>query len=495
MKGTGAQLEWLGRRDEVAAVMPDPGEGAPASGAWFDVDLEAWLDNFGPGEDGTGLTVGILEGGRFDGVWNLSGLASGSCVPTSGDGSPTYLCHCPSAGANAGNDSHSRSVAGMIRNRVLSQGADGKGGMADDVRVISANFGGSCTSNGPDQYSSAINWATANGASVLNQSWTFAAGTPENSNDRLLDWTAAHYPYPIIVAAAGNGGNGTRVTTNMLFGLVVGAADDHGSSSRSSATLAGFSADVNYIPGGSSSAYGYELPHVVAPGVNTDTAGLTLNTTSLFGGTSAASPQVAGLAASVQEWNPSIVEYPEVMMAGTLVTADQNVSGIWPLQLTDGLDDSDGAGLINALGMLFVMAGSSKSYGGNAAVAYGHDYDTVSESANPAGTYYSEVYNASVANNQTLRAAVVELGAEYCGGVGTPSGSDCTATSYPDAALYIYSGTTMVGASINSYTNYQLASVTNTSGSTQTYQIKIFYSMWPGTTNPSAYQAIAWEAS
>jgi hypothetical protein len=176
------------------------------------------------------------------------------------------------------------------------------------------------------------------------------------------------------------------------------------------------------------------------------------------------------------------------MMAAMIASADENVSGVWPLNLNDLYDDADGAGLVNAFIAMFVLGADAKKNGGNAAAAYGHDYGTLYKSSTPAGTYYSEVWNASVAPGQRLRVAGVFHGTNSCGS--PPSASNCGQVDYPRVNMYIFDGGSIASNSLSMTNNYNLVTAVNSSGSTKTYQIKLWLSSWSTVT--LSYYSVAW---
>ncbi|HEY3237477.1 MAG TPA: S8/S53 family peptidase, partial [Polyangiaceae bacterium] len=302
-------LKQIGDLPMVWQILPDPGPFKPHADAYFYVDREDTLDN--AGWDGTGRTVALLEYSKPDSTWNLN-LGNGTNCTT--DAGPAFKCY--SDGCPGTFRSHARKVAGIVRSSALSFG-----GMADDVTTIFANF--ECDGN----ITNAINWATDNGASVVNQSSGGPAGSPQNTNDMFLDYKALNFPYPTIVASAGNQGISYRVSNNLRNGLVVGGANDHGINNRAGVTMYGENLPLE----GSNSANwydagGWELPHIVAPAGFVTSAGYAPNTTEeLIMGTSSSAAQLSGIVASLQELNPNLTVYWEPTVPGLMVSANENV--------------------------------------------------------------------------------------------------------------------------------------------------------------------------
>jgi hypothetical protein len=404
---TVADLRNIGDLENVILVTPDPGDGSPLSSAYYDLGYFGTIDGASSSWDGSGRRVAIVEGGRPDTISNTPGVLPGatghSCSPTGG----TALCHCPSAAPPLATKQHCRQVAGVVRNSVTAFGPDTAGGVADDSNQMYANIAyGSCTTDGPDIFSSGVNWAINEGASVLNFSWEFGLyGDPQSTYERFVDWRALTYPWPTFVAAAGNRGVTSRVVNKLYNGIIVGGADDHGSSTRSGATLYDVDAtsgtsSVNWSPSGTAPKFGFELPHLAAAAVGVDAAGAGPGWVDTVGGTSLAAPQISALVADIQEGNPTIAYWPEVMQVGLMASANENIdeaySGVWPPSLSDNVDDKDGAGLVHAWLSAIVLSSGAKQNGGNPAIHYGHDYGSVYASSTPAGTLYPEEYTVSV---------------------------------------------------------------------------------------------------
>lgn len=156
VRSTLAALDAVGGWEEVWRIDPLPPEPTPASDTYYYTTLETVLDG-AYGYDGTGIIVAQFEGGYPDSWQQLTGARVGNCQ----DVWNTWReCHCP-AGAYT---FHSRLTAGIYRR------SSGILGMSNAATTIAANHGGNCTTNGPDNYASALNWATSQGARVIGHS-------------------------------------------------------------------------------------------------------------------------------------------------------------------------------------------------------------------------------------------------------------------------------------------------------------------------------------
>ncbi len=485
VKGSMTEIEALGKLPEVWQVrIADRAEyGATATAEeYFTTTQQSVLDAFAI--DGTGRTVAILEAPLPDSTYNLSGLPAGSCVP--GYGPYNYKCHC--------NDNkrtpHPRQTGSVVRNSAVSFG-----GMADEASRIFANHSTYCTTHGPDPVASAIGWATASGASVINQSeWMGADGTPQNARDLLFDWTAATIPWPTMVTTVGNyiptdpNQNDYRASGNLRNGLSIGGAveDPVDPTNRDLVTWDPTAARINYLGSG-----GMEMPHLSAISQNVRVSGFLPASTELFGGTSAAAPEVAAVVAALQENNSALVNWPEATIAGLMASADDDTDGTW-LNLHDMVDDSDGAGLVNAYLAGVALTPWAKFDGGNTPAATGHDYGTIDSTTTPVQSYYGETWNATVAPGEVLRVALVMFSQPACPSTPGWSVSPCSGNDapFPKVALVVWDGSTIVRMSFSVSNNYQYATWQNTTQSTKTYSINYMVYNWSGL--GSTTWGIAW---
>jgi hypothetical protein len=288
---------------------------------------------------------------------------------------------------------------------------------------------------------------------------------------------------------------------NKLYnGIIVGGADDHGSSTRSGATLYDVDAtsgtsSVNWSPSGTAPKFGFELPHLAAAAVGVDTAGAGPGWVDTVGGTSLAAPQISALVADIQEGNPTIAYWPEVMQVGLMASANENIdeaySGVWPPSLSDNVDDKDGAGLVHAWLSAIVLSSGAKQNGGNPAIHYGHDYGSVYASSTPAGTLYPEEYTVSVPPGTTLRVYSTTFNQLVCT---SPDSGSCGVGALVLHSLRLYSGGSQVAVSAATNTNYQVVGAYNWTGSTQTYTVRMRSEYWPTGVSSTTW-AIAWWAT
>jgi hypothetical protein len=381
-------LTAVGELPEVNLVMPaaiDP-ELVPLSEQYFTSD-QAWLHHWA-GWTGTGITVAIVEN-YPDSRWNLPGAPSGGCATSGG----SVHCHCPSGSSSW----HPRQVAGLIR---TGTDVTSFGGIARTATTIFANQHWDCLLHGLDPHASALNWATDQGASVLN----FSTSGAEHHH-MFWDYKAVRSPWPMVVAGSGNGAAVDPVVGNRLRnGLVVGAGNDVAASTRHDVTMWAGSRWQNPVGWG-------ELPHILAPGHQVATAGFGPGQVDTPSGTSHATPQVAAAAADLQHQNPDLKSLPWLITSGLMVSADINVDGatggVWPLQLHDAIDDRDGAGLMNMGWAAVVLQASAKYDPAQPPMPSGHDHGAMAAFLTPANTYYDKDWDVHVGSGK--RSALISF--------------------------------------------------------------------------------------
>jgi hypothetical protein len=418
---------------------------------------------------GDGVVVAVHEGARPDTYWNLPGILPGDCVAPGGSAS----CHCP-GGSMTG---HPRWVAGLIGNSVTPFG-----GIAPDASLIFANRG-SCTSHGPDPTASAVNWATDEGASVINVSAIM--GDLENM---FYDYKAAHYPYPTVVAGAGNAGHlDLPVANKIRNGLVVGASTDnhidYATDTRHDIEIKFNSSWIN--PEG----FG-ELPHVAAPGGVVATAGAEPGEVAYGPNTSASTPQVAGAVACLQEQDPDLKWWPEVLtsvlMVGADINADAAEDGVWPLDLHDDIDDRDGAGQINMYYSGFVVfEGEKKPSPSVPHSPLGYGKSTMYQQSNPPGTCHY-AWRVHVPAGEVLRAHSMVMSDPNC----ETGIFDCVGNPYAETLLALVDEGQAESFAYRADQNWQYLSWVNDSGVGKDMELTLCLIDWNGL--EYAYYALSW---
>lgn len=475
VEATPEQIRELAQLDAVTALSATwvEDKGTASSEAWYDIDrIAPMIAN--AGWDGSGVIVADIYGS-----WGIAdntelGVASGSCEPTVGG--PNYKCFCPPLAANAtSTGNHMQDVLGFVKNSNASL----RGGTAPAATTIVGNAAGS-SPNGCGGVTLATDWAIDEGVDVINRS---AGISTEYS--RYSDWVASVPPYVLTVAAAGNSGNDDEVGGILRNGIIVGGANDHQSVDRTALTMYSGSQSGNPLPG-------FELPHVVAPAVNLwTTPNASGNPPKSVTGTSFAAPQVSGIAASLMSGNFVLRSWPEAVLAILMAGADENVSGVWPVNLEDGVDDEDGAGAVNA--EYSQLIAKDLVHGGAAPARSAFDVHTVLASAYPVGSTYAEEWVAYAAPGDTLRAVSV-MGAQLSCTEG--DADSCSSKSWPRHTLTIWrrSGDIWIVADSSSSfdSNYQVAAATNDGTSTRNYYIKVTFENWDGLS--SGGLAVAWSS-
>ncbi|MDF2188381.1 S8 family serine peptidase [Paraflavitalea sp. CAU 1676] len=234
--------------------------------------------------------------------------------------------------------SHARLVSAIIKNKETGKPK----GYAPNCKLYSANFG-------TGDLHAPLEWAVKQGCSVINRSFHVADDQVNGGmqlSDFITDSLAVLWPYPMIVQASGNTGQGDDTaivpSTNEYVNhkgynsIAVGSHDEQ--TERKISTFSTFRNPT-------SPRSDRELPEICALGENITAVGL-VN----WGGTSFASPAVAGSAAILQSLSPQLKVYPEAIRAVLMAGAKRNVDGgLWyaDLKETPKVDQKDGTGALN----------------------------------------------------------------------------------------------------------------------------------------------------
>ena len=501
IEATAAALRKIGALANVIRLAWGVNELEPAGEAFDGItgqdhvrDVQGW--------DGTGVNVAVWEGGHPESWFDLQSVP---LVPIGlgcmGIWGFERECHCPSP-KGIGFD-HARWTAGVIRSSGLTFG-----GTASGANLLIANYStnvqGSCTLPGaPNDRISAAWWATSWGASILNSSEIItrnrALETFQDPAEMYEDFLVTQPPYPTFVTAAGNLPNNFKVASANRNGIVVGSANDNGGVNRSAATIVSNTQGTNLIPG-------WELPHILAPGVFVNTAQKAPPCTPPTppdpcdptnipgggrGGTSIATAVISGIVASVHHQNPGLKWWPEGMVPALMVSVESeaNVHGVWPLNLHDAVDDWDGAGLVNADATVHLLKPSHYNTGGGSYKLRGFNAHSLSPITHPAGQLFPEVYHAHAGDQETLLVASILFSQpQQC------EPPPCSSAPYPNHSLCIYDAQTgnIEACSQHPASNYQFVSVDNNSPNAKDYDIKLFMINWNGVPFGTTH-GIAWD--
>lgn len=232
-----------------------------------DVDaVEAWSVT-----TGLGMKVAVLD----------SGVASDNP-----DISPKVIARANFSNAATGEDNygHGTHVAGIVA--ASADNTIGVAGVCPDCSILDGKVLNDSGSGGTSGIANGINWAVANGAQVINMS------LGQRTSSRTLEAAVnnAWSKGVVIVAAAGNGGNTTKIYPGAYENVIAVAATDNNDAKASFST------------------YGAKWVDVTAPGANVYSTfpNHDFYLSSVYGrsqgydvanGTSMSSPIVAGIAA------------------------------------------------------------------------------------------------------------------------------------------------------------------------------------------------------
>jgi Subtilase family len=228
---------------------------------------------------------------------------------------------------------HSQNVHAIIRNNERGS----PHGHAPGCSLYSAN----------DKSRAALRWAVKEQeCTVVNQSF-HRDSEPKSgvlsSDDLYGDWLALHWPYPLIVHAAGNFWDGDPDDIDPPSSEFVNHKGYNAISVGNHNDAASAMAPSSVFRNPNSSHGDRELPEIAANGTAVTADQITMT------GTSQASPAVAGVAALIQGSSATLQHWPEGCRAILLASATRNVRGdTWWRDVAAGVDAGDGAGSANA---------------------------------------------------------------------------------------------------------------------------------------------------
>jgi thermitase len=302
---TGAAMARLQARPEVERVEPDymaqaalvPNDPRFAE-QWGMTKIGAplaWDTSTGRRADGSRVKIAILDCGIYD---EASTLAAPDGLFGHPDLRGKVVARQNFTASSTTDDfcNHGTHVTGIAA--ATTNNGLGVAGVAYDAQILNVKVLDDTATGTTTWISSGISWAAANGANVINLSLAGAGGCPSNVQQAVNDAWARGV---VVVAAAGNGGvAGSYWPGNCANVLSVASTDASDLKSPTS----------NYGAG----------VDVAAPGVailSSDHVG----GYSTFGGTSMASPHVAGLAALV--WASSNGTSADAVVRRITDTADK----------------------------------------------------------------------------------------------------------------------------------------------------------------------------
>ncbi len=302
--------------------------------------------------------------------------------------------------------------------------------------------------------------------------------------DWFIDFIVKNPPYPTYVRLAGNNNPNAYVDGKDFNAISVGATNDAGTTTRSDDFMAGFSSRRNPI-----SAHGdREKPEICAPG-----EGLTVAGAQNVSGTSFSSPMVAGAAAVLMHGQLDLLNWPEAVRAVLMAGADEDVDGTL-LNLSDAVDDSDGAGEVCVLCSSDVASilqiTSNSPTGGEPSSLRGYHRATVNFQNNfPSGTYDTPIYVGGPFVGTRLRAVLAWDSTAVC--ADSEDEYSCTGDQLDadlDLLVYRHPQNTLVAWSSTYDNSFEF--VDFPAESNQMYVLRV--RRYLPTAQPGTYLALAW---
>lgn len=361
--------------------------------------------------------------------------------------------------------SHLTFSPGLIGNRYNAGACNGTWtGYAPEASVVMANS---------DDWVDSFEWAKNQGVTVITMSWhNFSEETDGDlsSRDIFFDYWTTQPPYPIVFTSAGNQASTNAFASGKGYNIMgVGNVLNDDDTDRCLDTMSASSSFLDPTSPHSDR----EVPAIASPGTLHALLGST------FGGTSAATPVTAAIAADLQSRNTLLKGWPEGLRAILLATA--NYQGADGANWAKGSEGKDGTGMTNAY-YAGLVADTRET--GTTAQFRAHDYGTMTNSSFSGG-YLTKTWKAKVGStNSRVRVALV-----WNSKVAATNGDPTSSTLDADLDLIVQnpSGTTV--ASSTSYDGSH-EFVEFTPSVTGDYTIKVRGVTVPA--NFSRYYGIAW---
>jgi hypothetical protein len=359
--------------------------------------------------------------------------------------------------ATTGTSNHARLVTAIIKNRQ----SGGEKGYAPNAKTFSAN----------SFDIKALNWAiVSKECSVINQSFHRSSEETDgavSAEDLIKDYYATHYPFPTVVLASGN-----QSTTGVEFvnhkgynTLVVGSHNDS----------ADHMVPSSVFKNPTSPHSDRELPEVCANGDSVSAAGHT------SGGTSFASPAVAGSVAVIQRVAQRLKVWPEGCRAVIMAGAGRNVRGkTWWDDVRRRVDGRDGAGALDTRESVRIAKKPTPRNG--AATRRGWDVGTLRSTdfaANGRSTFKYQVEVPATGSSKHIRVALAwSSKVTYVTDTTlTPPVKNVVSTLTTDLDLHLYEGSRLVDWSCSFDNSYEVIDFQGKPGTTYDIVIR----RWSGT--------------
>ncbi len=325
--------------------------------------------------------------------------------------------------------------------------------MAPSSTFFLADLNGSASP--PNTLAQVLNWCE--GVAGENYSTGFVSSPPGGltASDMDFDYMAKNWPYPIITASAGNNNSpGDDTVSNRGYNfLVVGGDDDQSTSATSNDIMASFSSWRNPV-----TTHGdFELPNLVAPGVNVSSNSQTAS------GTSASAPITLGAALLALNADSYLTSWPEIIRAVVMATATHPIdpgpnpgSAVRTTSLPPAAGDiKQGAGLLNADALLLLAQPAFDIGPGSAYMPQGYWGNSYNFSTDfNASGQSNDIFNISIPSGYSGNRLRVVMAWDSTASGGCPVSSppvDCTADTI-DADLDLWVTNTSTGASVGSVT-------------------------------------------